>query len=281
MDAEKLFTARTLFDDDALAKVLGRRPDIAPATLPGHAGAENPAGLARRVTKAVAGGILTASGDELAAVDRAAHGTVRRRVLTAEHGVAWAHVDPDPIAASERIAVVGDSIAYGLSSLDGGWSAALAAAHTRRGPGRFRLFNLAWPGAELGEVLASGRDEIPRRRADTVLIAAGINDLNRAADPADVIARAPEQLDAFAADMEAQGRRVVAMTPLWQDPSGGRADAVHVRRFGETVLAWAARTHRDAIDMYDVLEDRPELLADGLHPTEEGHRLMLRRIVGR
>ncbi|MEV4255230.1 SGNH/GDSL hydrolase family protein [Spirillospora sp. NPDC049652] len=42
----------------------------------------------------------------------------------------------------------------------------------------------------------------------------------------------------------------------------------------EFTRAWCAENHIDHVDMWEPLRDRPDLLADGLHPTPAGHRAL-------
>ena len=53
------------------------------------------------------------------------------------------------LADTTRIAVVGDSIAYGRSDPSGGWAQYLAAAHISRDELNNRFYNLAIPGKTL------------------------------------------------------------------------------------------------------------------------------------
>lgn len=180
-------------------------------------------------------------------------------------------------AVSRRIALIGDSIAYGRCTHDGGWAALVASRHIARDEENNRFFNLAWPGATMLEILDAAGAEVASRRADTVLVAAGINDLIHADGRGgaqvgrDVIAR----LESFCAAMESQGRRVVVMSPNWVDttvvPGLHLGEILYLR---ETLRSWCEETFRDFLDTWDVLADRPGLFSDGLHPTAEGHRLL-------
>lgn len=248
-------------------------------------------GLARRVADRVDGVVLTLTAEQLAAADAyEVDAYARRRVLIADpDGVApaprtaWAYVAADPLAAAERIAVAGDSIAFGLSDPDGGWAGHLA-RHHGNADGR-RLWNLAVPGLTLAELDRHLDAEASLRRVDTVLIGAGINDLR--ADhgptrPADLVTR----MDTLCARREAAGCRPVVLTPLWVDVP--RADAefgMHVRlrdaaEYRERLLTWGEQTHRDVVDLWPVLEDRPERLTDGVHPDVQGHAMLWDRLRG-
>jgi len=291
--SELVFSFGTLLDEKVQQSLFGTRVKMAKDALIGYGTAEivitdldviarsgknvHP-GLVRREGDTVSGGLLALSPDELAAADAYEVDTyARRRVSTAAHGQAWCYLSADPLDVAERIALIGDSIAYGRCTHDGGWAAQVASRHITRDEDNNRFFNLAWPGATMLEILDAAEAEVAARRADTVLVAAGINDLlhpDGRGGPRvgqDVIAR----LESFCEAMELQGRRVVVMSPNWVDttlvPGLHLGEILDLR---QTLRSWCERTFRDFVDTWDVLADRPSLFSDGLHPSAEGHRLL-------
>ena len=127
-------------------------------------------------------------------------------------GTAWAYVAADPLTAAERIAVVGDSIAFGLDDPGGGWAGHLTRQHSNT-YGR-RVWNLAVPGLTLRQLTHHIDAETALRRVDTVVIAAGINDLaadHGRAHPAELVT----MMDAMCTRLEGVGRRPVVLTPVW------------------------------------------------------------------
>ena len=225
--------------------------------------------------------------DEPAADAYEVDACVRRRVLVTDPDdvatprPAWAYVASDALTAAERIAVVGDSIVYGRDDPDGGWAGRLA-RHHGRADGR-RFWNLAVPGLTLRELDRHADAETALRRADTVVVGAGINDLRAVegpARPADVVAA----MDALCTRLEAAGRRPVVLIPLWLDAPAADADfGMGVRLadaadLRERLVAWGAQTHRDVVDLWPVLEGRPERFTDGVHPDAAGHALLWERL---
>nr|WP_245190375.1 GDSL-type esterase/lipase family protein [Leucobacter exalbidus] len=265
-------------------EILGHGTTAVPITDPeviATSGIATHLGLVRRVGDSVAGGIITLTTEELAAADAyEVSAYARRRVMTRDGGAAWCYVSAAPLAVAERIALIGDSIAYGRTTPTGGWAAAVAADHILVNEERNRFFNLAWPGARLTEVLDAAAHEVVARRADTICVAAGINDLLHSPSGAveQVVQGLVERLDLFAGRMEAQGRRVVVLSPNWLDSALIDIDISDVHALRAALQSWCASTHRDFIDSWNVLENRPELLTDGIHPGAEGHALLARAI---
>lgn len=301
-----LFSFGTLMLPAVQDSLFGGPVPQAPALLLGHgvvdvsitdpevirlSGSDLHRGLARRVEGEVAGAVLSLTDEQLAAADAyEVDAYVRRHVLVSFPGdgaaapsTAWAYVAADPLASAERIAVVGDSIAFGLSDPDGGWAGHLARQHGNADGRRF--WNLAVPGLTLRELDRHVDAELTLRRVDTVLIGVGINDLRadpQPADPTEVVAG----MDSLCARLEVGGRRPVVLTPLWLDAPRADADfGMHVRledaaEYRDRLLAWSEETHRDVIDLWPVLEDRPERFTDGVHPDAEGHALLWERLKG-
>lgn len=246
-------------------------------------------GLIRRLGSAVQGGVITLDDDELAVADAyEVSDYARRRVRTVGNGNVWAYVDARPLAASERIALIGDSIAYGRSDPSGGWAAQLATAHIDRSEPRNRFFNLAVPGATTDDVLRAHLVEALDRLVDTVIIAAGVNDLMHGAERTPPnIEHVISHIDQTAEMVEAQGARPIVIGPLWHDEQrtktefGAYLSLTLVRALDRALVDWCALTFRDYISVYDVLESRGELLVDDLHPGSVGHALIAQKILSR
>lgn len=295
-----LFSFGTLLDPAVQRHLFAREVPTAAAELAGHAvvevaiddpdvvaasGSAVHPGLVPSVRGSVPGGLLHLDAAQLAAADAyevAAY--VRRRVHTTAGEPAWAYLSAQPLQAACRIAVVGDSIAYGRSATDGGWAGALSRWHLERDEVEHRCYNLAYPGTTLERIHGHIHEELAARRVDTVVLAAGINDL--ILDHCDA-ERALARLAALCERMEAEGRRPVVMGPHWLDAAwtgrehGEEVDLAPIQHFRQELAAWAARTHRDHLDPWPVLEGRTELFTDGLHPGPEGHRLLSDWILGR
>ena len=147
-----------------------------------------------------------------------------------------------------------------------------------------RLYQLAYPGTTIRRIAQHILPELTARRADTVLISAGINDLLLdGTSPRELV----ELVQRLCADLEAEGMRPVVLGPTWLDAQrvrtvlGHEVDPDLVREHRERLAAWARQTHRDHLDPWPVLEGHPERVrADGLHPDAEGHRMLARWLLG-
>ena len=291
-ESSLLFSFGTLLLDQVQQQILGGPVASSPDELLGHGITEvvieDPAvvelsglavhrGLARQEGARVPGGVLTLTPDQLQSADAyevAAY--TRRRVSTAVHGQVWAYVDAYPLQAAQRVAVIGDSIAYGLDCLDGGWSARLGRDHISRDQERNRFFNLAIPGLTLHELAGIAADELRVRRADTVLVSAGVNDLIDGATPQDVVT----SMDRLCSQVESLGARPVALGPLWNDEdatrtrSGADLQTDAVAELDTLLQQWGSGSHRDVLSLFTVLQDQPSSLTDGLHPTPQAHRVL-------
>jgi lysophospholipase L1-like esterase len=295
-----LFSFGTLREERVQKSVFGRTVPSVPAALDGFAvrplaitdphvievsGQEVHLTLVRELGAAVAGEVLQLTDEELAAADAyEVEDYVRRRIRLTDGHSAWAYLDARPLAASERVLIVGDSIAYGRCDRRGGWSARLAAAHIASDEARRRLFNLAIPGSTLAEAAEQTAAAIGPRRPDTLVAAAGINDMAASTVEAGVsrVISALETLAATAADHNA---RLVVLGPIWLDEKAaegfGEGLAFTVERalaLRDAAQTWCAEAHIDFIDMWEPLRDRPELFVDGVHPGADGHELLFRHL---
>ncbi len=107
---------------------------------------------------------------------------------------------------------------------------------------------------------------------DVVVVSGGRNDLSR---------NTIDELEPAVADFYAQLRealpnaRIVVTSPIWDDPPPPRA----LLELSDVVEREATRVGAEYLDLGDPLEGRPDLIApDGLHPNEEGLRLIAERI---
>ncbi len=107
---------------------------------------------------------------------------------------------------------------------------------------------------------------------DVVIVSGGRNDLGR---------NSAAELEAPVADFYTALRdalpnaRIVVTSPIWDDPPPPRA----LLELSDIVQREAARVDAEYLDLGDPLEGRPELIApDGLHPNEEGLRVLADRI---
>lgn len=187
---------------------------------------------------------------------------------------------PQPLSNATRLAVVGDSIAYGRSDPSGGWAQHLAAAHISRDELNNRFYNLAIPGKTLAGLYKYTPAEVATRKVDTVIISAGINDLAGVDGIPATAEELLEHLKNLCNQLETGGRTVILLTPLWLDHIAARQQMgfnvvpAQVKKYRNLLVTWADETQHTVIDLYPVLENQPERLVDGVHPDPEGHRLL-------
>lgn len=294
-----LFSFGTLLDERVQKTIFGQPVPRTPAALAGHttrpiriadpeviatSGLDVHLTLERRIGAEVEGAVLHLTDAELAAADDyEVDDYVRRRVRLSSGASAWAYLDAQPLRPASRIVIVGDSIAYGRCDPQGGWAARLAGGHIAADETDNRVFNLAVPGLTLAEVAEQTPALLPARLPDTLVVAAGINDVSSAGNGS---IRLEESLDALAATALAHGARLVVVGPIWLDE--GRAPAYEGMSFTherasalrEDLRSWCAVHHVDHLDPWEPLRDRPDLFADGLHPTPEGHEVLYRYLTG-
>ncbi|MEV4738923.1 GDSL-type esterase/lipase family protein [Streptomyces sp. NPDC049555] len=287
-----LFTFGTLRDAHVQTALFGRPVPSSPASLPGYAtrplaitdpsviatsGLDVHLTLVRRIGAEVEGAVLHLTDAELAAADAyEVDDYARRRVVLTSGENAWAYLDANPLRAAERIVIVGDSIAYGRCDPHGGWASRLATAHIAQNETAHRVFNLAIPGSTLTDVAEQTPALLAPRHPDTLLVAAGIND---SAVP-DGLKALTDNLAALAATALAHTARLVVMGPTWLDETRTadyeglcftRERALTLR---EALRTWCEEHHVDFLDMWQPLQDRPDLFTDGLHPDTEGHEAL-------
>jgi lysophospholipase L1-like esterase len=107
---------------------------------------------------------------------------------------------------------------------------------------------------------------------DVVVVSGGRNDL--AAGPPEELAPAVAAFFTRLRDALPTAR-IVVTSPLWDAPSPPQS----LIDLGEVVEREALRIGAEYLDLGQPLENRPDLIApDGLHPNEEGLRLIAERI---
>ncbi|MER5776697.1 GDSL-type esterase/lipase family protein [Streptomyces sp. NPDC002039] len=303
--AHTLFSFGTLMDERVQTALFGRAVPTTPASLAGHttrplpitdqaviaaSGLDVHLTLERGFGATVEGAVLHLTDRELAAADAyEVDDYTRRRVRLSSGETVWAYLDAKPLRAAERIVIVGDSIAYGRCDPRGGWAARLAATHIARNETAHRVFNLAVPGSTLTDVAEQTPGLLDARLPDTLLVAAGINDSARPLAPSRPRPdtgppHLAESLGALAAAALDRNARLVLAGPAWideervRDHEGLRFTRERALGLRESLRAWSEDNHVDFLDMWEPLRDSPELLADGLHPTPEGHAALHRHL---
>lgn len=293
-----LFSFGTLLDERVQKTLFGQAVPQTPAALAGHttrpiritdpeviatSGLDVHLTLERKIGAEVQGAVLHLTAADLAAADDyEVDDYVRRRARLSSGASAWAYLDARPLRSASRIVIVGDSIAYGRCDPQGGWAARLAASHIALNEVDNRVFNLAIPGSTLAEVAEQTPALLPARRPDTLVVAAGINDVAMNDNgPAGL----EESLDALAATALAHDARLVVVGPAWLDkdhaPDHDGLSFTHERAstLRENLRSWCTTHCIDHLDLWEPLRDRPKLLADGLHPTPEGHDMLHRHLM--
>ncbi|MBT2459195.1 gamma-glutamylcyclotransferase [Streptomyces sp. ISL-86] len=299
-----LFSFGTLMDERVQTALFGHAVPSFPASLAGYttrplpitdasviaaSGLDVHLTLERKLGAVVEGAVLHLTDQDLAAADAyEVDDYARRRVLLSSGESAWAYLDAKPLRSAERIVIVGDSIAYGRCDPQGGWAAHLAAAHIAGNEAEHRVFNLAIPGITLTDVSEQTPALLAPRRPDTLLVAAGINDsalpLAIPQTRCDGLAQITDSLGSLAATALSHNARLVVAGPTWVDEErtrdyGGlqftQARALALR---ESLQTWCDENHVDYLDMWEPLRGNTELLADGVHPTPEGHQSLYRHL---
>ena len=167
---------------------------------------------------------------------------------------------PQPLSSATRLAIVGDSIAYGRSDPSGGWAQYLAAAHISRDELNNRFYNLAIPGKTLAGLHKYTPAEVATRKVDTVIISAGINDLAGVDGTPATAEELLEHLKNLCNQLENGVGTVTLLTPLWLDHITARQQMdfnvvpAQVKKYRNLLVTWADETQHTVIDLYPVLE---------------------------
>ncbi|MFD5507226.1 GDSL-type esterase/lipase family protein [Streptomyces sp. NPDC127051] len=305
-----LFSFGTLRDERVQTALFGRAVPTSAASLAGYttrplpitdpaviaaSGLDVHLILERALGCAVEGAVLHLTDQDLAAADAyEVDDYARRRVVLTSGESAWAYLDADPLRSAQRIVIVGDSIAYGRCDPRGGWTGHLAAAHIAGNEAAHRVFNLAIPGSFLTDVSEQTPALLAPRLPDTLLVAAGINDStvplasphapHAPYAPYDGAAYVADRLGSLAATALGHNARLVVVGPTWIDEArtgdyeGLRFTEARVLELREAMRSWCEAHHVDFLDMWEPLRGRTELLADGVHPTAEGHEALYRHL---
>ncbi|RUQ21772.1 GDSL-type esterase/lipase family protein [Kocuria sp. HSID16901] len=290
---QKLFSYGTLQNPAVQSSLWGGTVPTSPANLPGFSvqqltitdpdvvklsGSKQHPSLVRSIGESVDGVVLELDDEQLAAADRyEVADYARREVLLADGTHCWAYVPARPLAAAQRVVLGGDSIAYGQHDPEGGWAHRLATELEFYSYPDRRMFNLAIPGIFLTQLAEQLPGELPWRRPDTVLIAAGVNDVARPLDGPQPNPDLEAALDTLNEACRELGARMVVLSPIWLDETrrktvGGMQSTVRaVHNVVERQRTWCEERNVDFIDAWEALQDRPDLLGDGLHPNAAGH----------
>ncbi|MFI6144632.1 GDSL-type esterase/lipase family protein [Streptomyces sp. NPDC051109] len=302
-----LFSFGTLRDERVQTALFGRTVPTSAASLAGYttrplpitdpaviaaSGLDVHLILEREPGSSVEGAVLHLTDRDLAAADAyEVDDYARRRVVLTSGQSAWAYLDADPLRSARRIVIVGDSIAYGRCDPRGGWAGRLAAAHIAGNEAAHRFFNLAVPGSFLTDVSEQTPALLAPRLPDTLIVAAGVNDsavpLASPHPPHaayDGPAYLADRLGPLAATALDHNARLVVVGPTWIDEArtgdyeGLRFTEARVRELRELMRSWCGEHHVDFLDMWEPLRGRTDLLADGVHPTAEGHEVLYRHL---
>lgn len=193
------------------------------------------------------------------------------------------NLSPAPLSVAlenaTRLAVVGDSIAYGRCDPSGGWAHQLAQTHISRDEMNNRLYNLAIPGRTLAGMHQYAPAEVATRKVDTVIISAGINDLAGVDEPA-TPAELFVHLQHLCTELDNAGCRTILFTPLWMDHTTAhermnfQVNITKVEEYRNLLLTWANETNHATFDLWPLLKNQLERFTDGVHPDPAGHQLI-------
>ena len=202
------------------------------------------------------------------------------------HDPAYALVRLAPTCAREgvRLTIVGDSLARGLgASADKNSFASIIYANVRQTSPKTTMRNLGKPGATTDEIAVAEVPQIRAGRCSLVVIIAGANDVQKLYTPAHfgvsytkllqkVRARLP--LGALVVmglpDVSLSPRIPWALKPLesWLSRDANASVAQAAREYGAAFVPLYAVSHREAYRSKSLLS------SDGIHPSDEGYRIM-------
>ncbi|MDQ3064644.1 MAG: GDSL-type esterase/lipase family protein [bacterium] len=200
-----------------------------------------------------------------------------------------------------RILIFGDSIAQGYFDRRGGWANRLAVHYHKQIAANLasnwvEVFNLGISGDTAAGVLSRIRSETESRRLseddEWIIIAVGINDAILVEN------RVVCEIDEFQKTYDAIIKEALLITPRVvcvgltavneseTDPwaysyRGKQWKNNRINLFEDTIKQSAERKEVPFVPIHDKFLtrlQRRELLADGLHPNETGHTLILKRV---
>lgn len=189
--------------------------------------------------------------------------------------------EPLPQPAPVNLAVLGDSLAYGLgASCAEKGLAHLIFRRLREARPASTYSNLAVPHSTMGDVL---RHQLPQLRGSTaslVLLIAGANDLRFTRDSA-VIKRRFRKLLESVRELAPQAIVIAGGMPDISQTIGVPAFLKHVatrlcRRLNESMRELTAEFSGEFLDMFEytnapLVGDAVYLCSDGFHPADFGH----------
>lgn len=183
-----------------------------------------------------------------------------------------------------RICIFGDSITCGYYDKKGGWAQRLKAALEKAS--NYSVYILGIDGGTTNEVLDKSYIEIEIRKPDIVIFAIGIND-SRYSVKEDKFYTSAEQFGANIEELIRKARRftdniyLVGLTPVdetktkpisWDDNIEYHNQ--NIKEYNNILKETAKREKTNFIDIWEEFLniDYKRLLADGLHPNDEGHK---------
>lgn len=197
-----------------------------------------------------------------------------------------------------RVLVFGDSIAYGEYDSQGGWVDRLKAAYLEEqtdqlDEDKLRVFNLSTPGEAIRHLTFRLPPEVVARRNPwdevtefALVIATGIND-SLTHDNGEHFS----SLKQFRKDLEdlyavarlfSEKMLFVGLTPVIDDsPLLQNYRTERIWQFEQVLRSFTDSYHLPFVPLFEKFMARIEeeyLFCDGLHPSDEGHRLIYEQV---
>ncbi len=191
----------------------------------------------------------------------------------------------------KRIAVLGGSTVYGQGDpTGGGFVALLRAWHESNFPEENRVFNLGVGGDGVIELRKRGPGELLARRAELIVLYPGLNDTRRVGGSSSPTQLAPDifekELNALVTELQSIAP-VILMSAVPPDEElttpyrKWHFLTEDARRATEIVAATAAKHSLPYLPVFESWSEDPDsaaLLADGLHCSGAGHRLLFAQL---
>lgn len=174
-----------------------------------------------------------------------------------------------------KIAVWGDSIAYGAHDYDqGGWVNRLKMFLAKESNGSISLYNLGISGERVAHILERFNREYDELNPDIIILAIGINDSAHntypQGTPLDVF---EQRYSDLISQMKVTKKPVIIVGPTNVDDEhkkvGGRNNK-SIKQYEEIIKTIANKNKLLYVDLWDVIPPR-DLQIDGLHPDSNGH----------